>query len=298
MVERQPAVTFDSHMAMYRQFLRDDPARDAYWYRKAEYLHLLVVRDAINHVMPDAVRLAERVRETEAFEYFNLGVARRAKFIWLSLNQLLDLIPPDREKPLSTDETFDVALCLNVIYVNTRGTLDNFAHALTILFGEEKTKALPPFQIDLFGNRFRGDPNLVDVDAFVKAFEGWNKDLKNRRDPAAHRIPLSVPPTILNNEDLAEYQRLYREYDAAHAAAFRAVAAGEDRLDLFEQATAVFERLEQVGTFVPVFLHHPKNERFPVYPTVIEDVGTLVKIARGLIDITSRKLDAAAPPAR
>jgi hypothetical protein len=298
MVVRDEDLTFDSHMSLYRQFLTGDPDRDAYWYRQAEYYHLLAVRDGIIHLMPDAVVLAERVRETGAFEYLNLGIARRAKFIWLSLNQLLDLIPPDREKPLSTDETFDVAMCLNVIYVNTRGTLDNFAHALTILFGEEKTKELRPTQIDLFGKRFRSDPNLVEVDAFVKKFEGWNKDLKDRRDPAAHRIPLSVPPTILNDEDLAEYQRLYGEYDAAHLAAVRAAGAGEDCLNLFEQATAVFERLERVGTFVPVFLHHPRNERFPVYPTVVEDVGTLVRIARGIVDIISCKLDDLAAPAR
>ncbi len=220
------------------------------------------------------------------------GAARRTKFIWLSLRQLLGLIPPDRTEPLPSDDVDEAARDLNVIYINIRGTLDNFAWCLVYLFGEEKTRRFPPMKIHLFGSDFHKDANLREVAEFVNGFAEWNKELKARRDPAAHRIPLSVPPAVLNEAAQKEYARLSAEHTEVSNAAARAVGEGADSSALFEKATLLHDRLQRVGAFSPVFAHHLDEGATKIYPFVPQDIGKLVKVVRGLTDIISGKLAA------
>ncbi len=285
---------YEHHVACYAGMglLTGDPEKDAHWHREAEYVHALSVCDAVRDALFAVVTLSQSVTNVEAQMQLRFGAARRTKFIWLSLRQLLGLIPPDRTEPLPSDDVDEAARDLNVIYINIRGTLDNFAWSLVNLFGEEKTQRLPPMKIDLFGNDFLNDANLREVAEFVNGFAEWNKELKARRDPAAHRIPLSVPPAVLNEAAQKEYARLSAEHTEVSNAAARAVGEGADSSVLFEKATLLNDRLQRVGRFVPIFVHHPDEGGMKIYPLVPQDVGQLVKIARGLTDIISGKLAA------
>jgi len=119
----------------------------------------------------------------------------------------------------------------------------------------------------------------------MTAFTDWNKEIASRRDPAAHRIPLTVPPAIIDDESRGEYEKLSAKYNKASADALRSTGVEKDALKKFEAAENIFEKLQRVGKFVPVFVHHPNEGLINVYPTVPQDIGQLVRIARGLLKI-------------
>jgi hypothetical protein len=286
---------YDHHLAFYKGlgFLVGHDKQDAYWHRQAEYLHVLSVCDAILDAHFAAITLAQSVISAEAKQQLNFGVGRRSKFIWLSLRNLLGLIHPERTDPLPHDEVEEAARDLNVIYINIRGTLDDFTWCLLDLFGEERTREIAlkaPATVNLFGGQFLKDANLKDVAGLLKTFHDWNSELKARRDPSAHRIPLSVPPAFLDENAHKEYVRILAEHDEVTGAAIKAARAGDNSDALFERAHFLHGMLERVGTFRPVFVHHTNDGVMKIYPVVPQDIGELVKIARGITAIIDDKL--------
>ena len=46
-------------------------------------------------------------------------------------------------------------------------------------------------------------------------YRDWHRELKARRDPAAHRIPLTVPPAIFAPDQFDQYETLEGEIQEA-----------------------------------------------------------------------------------
>jgi len=283
---------FDHHLDFFRKLgsLTGDLERDAHCHRQAEYMHALSICDAIRDIHFDAATLSHSVKNPEANFHMRFGIARRAKFIWLSIRGVLGLVMPDRTEPLPHDEVEKIARDLNVIYINIRGTLDNLAWLLLDLFASDKTRNLPPVKISLFGNEYLKDGNLADIAKFIKPYEDWNGELSGKRDPAAHRIPLSVIPAIIDSETKDEYQRTMEEYNNMIGDAFRDSANWEIAEPKFEKAHALHEKLESIGKFAPLFVHHPDEGAMKIYPTVPQNIGQLVRITRGIFEITRVRL--------
>jgi hypothetical protein len=169
-------------------------------------------------------------------------------------------------------------------------TLDNLAWLLLDLFANDRTRNLAPMKVGLFSNEFLKDQNLADVAKFMEPFQEWNRELSSRRDPAAHRIPLSVPPAIIDAETKDKYQRVSKEYSNAINDAFESASNWEVAEPKFEKAHALHERLETIGKFVPLFVHHPDTGAMKIYPTVPQDIGQLVRVTRGIFEITKARL--------
>jgi hypothetical protein len=109
---------------------------------------------------------------------------------------------------------------------------------------------------------------LKPVSDALSPFIDWARDIKELRDPAAHRMPLYVPPGAFTEEQAATANR----YDQLKFEALRA----ED----FEKLSDLRSARESIGTFVPIFLHDPKEKMMDIYPTIPQDIGTIVKIGR------------------
>lgn len=275
---------YKHHIKFYEKLgnLVGDDSRDRYWHQQAEYFHALSVCDGILDLYVNSIALAQKIGNSEADFQLRFGVARRAKFIWLSLRNLISLAHPEREEPLLHDQVEEAARDLNVIYINIRGVLDNYAALLVALLGSDQTRRLRPMQVALFGAEFLKDRNLVEVADFLAPFMAWNVDLKGRRDPAAHRIPLSIPPALIDGETREEFESVNAAYQSAIVDLNNNNGTNDDVLMKAELVNAQFGRLERVGKFVPLFVHHPDEGVMKIYPTVPEDVGHLVKIGRGL----------------
>jgi hypothetical protein len=180
--------------------------------------------------------------------------------------------PPERQDPLSNDEQITLSRDINLIYMHLRGVMDNFAWCF--LFEKEQSLAddIDPQAVSLFSKTIRKKTKYLDFWNEVSAHSDWADEVKDRRDPVAHRIPLYVPPSALTGEEQAEYQDLTRRwYEAANRMDFTAC----EQLD---------EQRQRIGTFLPCFMHHPDQGTIPIYPTLPKDMVHLIRIGQILKD--------------
>ncbi len=235
----------------------------------AKTIHSLQVLDALRDA---AVVLSKsgssQSRTSGGMQYLRYGASRRLLMMWHAYrNVVVYSAPPRRLEPLSADESAELTRDLNVIYLNIRGTLDNLAWALLHEFAQEKLK-IHPTKIGLFKSCITDDNRFDGLSLALNAHREWNFDLADRRDPSAHRIPLTIPPQVLSPKDSSAYAQLLNEY----------VRATQD-LD-FAVAEQKLKQIERIGQFYPYFIHDIDRGPFPIYPTLPEDVAHVVEICR------------------
>ncbi|MDD3089221.1 MAG: hypothetical protein PHT95_04670, partial [Candidatus Omnitrophica bacterium] len=98
------------------------------------------------------------------------------------------------------NELADICINLHAFFVNICGYCDNLAW--TIVCEKGLDKKLNKMEINLFSEKIIG---LMDEDMskYLKAesMAKWQKEhLKDYRDALSHRIPLYVPPEMVNQE--------------------------------------------------------------------------------------------------
>jgi hypothetical protein len=136
------------------------------------------------------------MQEREAGYYLRFGVARRLLMISHAYGDLIGTAPVERKTPLSGDEARNIEQDLNTIYVNLRGTMDNLCLALLHEHGPKPLK-VKPAKRGLFLPCIKDDQRFASLLPLLGSHDLWERDFSKRRDPAAHRIPLTVPPSFL-----------------------------------------------------------------------------------------------------
>lgn len=262
------------YQKLYRQFaapflVEGNAESNLFFIHEAQQNHIYGVNNALLELSGDALALLSRIAFTaEASHFFRFGVMRRLRMIDSSFKSFQSIVPPNRTIPLSQEQSDRVCRDLNAIYINLLGLLDNYAWVAVHQLGSAETKATNPMSIGLFKQAFGADPVLKQAADALQPFGDWEKDVKTRRNPAAHRMPLYVPPAALTPEDVVEFERFEALIsEALHAQEF-------DKLD------ALREGRRRVGTLIPKFLHDPGEPVIDIYPTVPEDIGQAVKIGR------------------
>ena len=93
--------------------------------------------------------------------------------------------------------------------------------------------------------------------------------MENFRHALAHRIPLYVPPYIVNNEEAA------KEYELEQA---RREALRKREFDEYERLT---NELEGIGKFIPWMTHsfNEKSRQVVFHVQIIADWNTVVEIS-------------------
>jgi hypothetical protein len=242
---------------------------DRYFTNNAKEMHIFAVDQALMNLNFDALQILPIVKLTQTANYFfRYGVMRRLNMLLSSFRNFQSIIMPDRAVPLTIEQTDEVCRDLNSIYINILGVLDNYAWVMVHQLGSEKTKKARPVSIGLFKSTLAEDCTLKPAIDALSSFCGWEGDIKDRRDPAAHRMPLYVPPAAYTPEEIAEVDRLDNlRFEALRAEDFKRVS------DLRSDRT-------RVGKFVSVFLHDPGEKAIEIYPTLPQDIGQMVKIGR------------------
>lgn len=151
------------------------------------------------------------------------------------------------DKPLSAVAATEAAVHLNGYYLNLRGALDNLAWMLQL-----ELEVVPGVteasgkrtSIDLFGKAFLdslGKKSCCHVRPIV-ALKQWGLDLAKLRDPAAHRVPLYVPPGIMTSQEQVDEFRRLDELSGTP----------EDELGGRSRIEVILEA-QRVSSFAPVF---------------------------------------------
>ena len=246
-------------------------------------MHILHVLEAVKNIQLEILKLSNLLSNERAITHLNFGAARRTRMIWGGFRQLSNLIPPDRSEPMTHDDVFEAARALNDIYIHSRGTLDNYGWTLINLFCNEDS--FRRNEVDLFGRRFQSEPSLKEFYESLAPYLDWNREIKERRDPVAHRIPLSVPPSLFTDDDQVRFSDLNDRYNAAiirFAELASAQAAQHERETAEAEADRLYLEMQRIGRFSPIIVHDPKEGGTRIYPTVPQDIGKLVQIIRTL----------------
>jgi hypothetical protein len=258
---------YDIHAAPYCNSPNAETVR--YFEARAQEVHIYAVETAVQKLMVQGIlMLSEVALNEEAQRHLRFGVLRRLNMLQASFRNFRNCIMPGRTEPLSLEESNDVCRDLNAIYINLVGILDNYAWFLMHQKGLPETQNVAPQAIGLFKKAFRNDANLSSVAREISQFAGWEEDLVRLRHPAAHRMPLYVPSTVLTSEEAKSFEHYGRLISEA-------VSQGQ-----FDRLPELHNMRRHVGTLVPQFLHDPREGTNLIYPTIPQDIGTMVKIGR------------------
>lgn len=94
---------------------------------RAQYDHALYVFNPLRDLQINAVTLSAHLKDRNALYYMLHGAGRRLRMIWDGYRSIIFSARPEREEGLSSDEQSSITRDINVIYMNLRGVLDNFA---------------------------------------------------------------------------------------------------------------------------------------------------------------------------
>jgi hypothetical protein len=245
------------------------PSVSAHWAEEAFGSHAMLISNALSAALPLVLDLSGRVKARQAGYYLRFGLARRVLMISHAYRDLIGTASVERKKPLAGDEVRNVEQDLNTIYVNLRGAMDNLCLALLHEHGTKPLKVKPAKQ-GLFLPCIKEDQRFASLLPLLGPHDLWERDFSKRRDPSAHRIPLTVPPSFLRSAESTSYATLLGDYWTA--------VGYED----FESASGIMSDLETLGTFTPVFMHDPDHGAIPIYPVIPDDIGHVLMLVKGV----------------
>lgn len=195
------------------------------------------------------------------------GLTRRLLMLDHSLT-VFGRLPKPWGPSLSQEVVIELNSTINSTYLNFAGALDNAAWAMA--YDLELKHELSEDNnnhrrfIALFGDRFlrsvrEREPSIADE---LDQFKTWGTELKQHRDPAAHRIPMFIPPGVVVSSDSDAHRK--RE-----AAALRVAKETGDRTALYSSITAY----ATLGRFLPHLIiseQHGYSEK-PLFPLLSRD---------------------------
>lgn len=149
------------------------------------------------------------------------GFLRRAQIMELNRIRIGRTTEGAGARGLPVYETIELNADLNSYYVQLRGALDNLAWALhyhfAVLGDQDEDSSAIRYECDLFGKKFRKSlkRHAPALSQGLCEKLDWSKEVRELRDPVAHRIPLYVPPGVITTEeDQERVERLYQEANA------------------------------------------------------------------------------------
>ncbi|WP_312404699.1 hypothetical protein [Brevundimonas sp.] len=269
------------HLDQYRWAMNGNEANDSYFRHEATEMHMLLVIDAVSDLLFKAVQVGQ-AQGGGVHDHLVYGVARRAGDIRLAMREIVQTSPVGRTKPMVSEEVDVASRALNTIYINIRGSLDNLAWAVIEKNGGLQKAGLNPAEVDLFGRKFRKIEAWKTLTEALSDMADWTQELARLRNPAAHQIPLAVVPAAMGEKDAAEFQRL-------HALLLAPLPEGPFDADTFrkkrEETADIKRQMATLGEYIGDFAHRPKEGLNPIYPTVPNDVGQMVRAARIVLPV-------------
>jgi len=173
---------------------------------EAKYDHALCVFNPLRDWIHNAVQIAKKLNNENARYYMLYGAGRRINMTFRGYQEIMRIAYNKRSEPLSHDEQSALSQEINIIYMNLRGILDNFAWCLLYERQPELADKIDRNDVGLFSKRFRKHFDAYsEIDDEIKVHSVWHHDVKERCDPVAHRIPLYVPPALITQEEAKTY---------------------------------------------------------------------------------------------
>lgn len=224
---------------------------------------------------------SDAFKSQNAQRHFKEGFVRRHYMLQSSRLYLNDRCSQMRKESLSPYEATDCAIYLNAYYLNLCGALDNLAWVLQceyeLLNGvteiDKKRMGCGLFKEDFLKCLSLRHPKLAGV---LNNNKTWIRTVVELRDPAAHRIPIYVPPSVITTkEQIEKFRSLEAEIaEHIHGDGNRSVS------EFYREAQAVAE-------FMPIMIlsTHEGLRLCSIDKQVRYDQGMYLKIASAVLEV-------------
>lgn len=216
-----------------------------------------------------------------AREFATNGFSRRLKLLIRCIENIFEIVPPDRDDLPSSEELSDVNINLHAFIINVFGCVDNLAW-IWVCENNLKKEDGSPIPNEWVGLRSKNtrvrksfSPNFLGyLDGLVK----WFDNLENFRHALAHRIPLYVPPYVITVDKEVAYGNLETlKTEALNRLAFE----DYDRLSTEQDALGVFRPF-----MTHSFVEDAKKVVF--HAQIIADFNTIDELGRKMLEELDR----------
>jgi hypothetical protein len=217
----------------------------------------------------------------DARRHFKMGVVLRHYMLQASRLFLSHHCTPQRTEPLTPDEATACAVHLNAYYLNLRGTLDNLAWVLQYewrLLGDvTEDSRQGRMACTLFGKDFLKalKPKHAALASVLEQCVAWARELADLRDPAAHRVPIYVPPGgFTSPEQVDAFNRIMAQADVPLA------ERGE------KSFVEIYLEAQEVTRFSPIMILSTRQgvSGRPIHGQVRADHDKYLMIAGAVVD--------------
>lgn len=238
---------------------------------QAKHHHAICIFDPVRDLISSIASVSSGLSNRNGKFYLLYGAARRANLIFGAYQEIRSIAYEERIQPLAQDDQVTLSQAINNIYIHLLGILDNFAWCLLYERQAALADQIHRNDVGLFSKKFRKQfTPYSEMTADIETHDEWYSDVKERRAPVAHRIPLYVPPAALTPEQAEQYSaisnRLSEQLRSLH----------------LDEADKAMNQLDSIGSFLPYFLHHPDELLIPIYPTIPTDLSHLIRIWRAV----------------
>jgi hypothetical protein len=219
--------------------------------------------------------LFSKLTNTKAKEYLIQGAGRRLNVLTRCIENIFRIFPIGQTEQLTSNELTDLSINLHAFFVNVSGLFDNLAWVFAFeydLTGEPKNGKLGQFDIGLFNKKTQS--HLSDrLRNYLKAqdLQNWHSEYsKNYRDALAHRIPLYVPPSVLNPAEQKKYFELETQIQTLDLTKY-------ENLEIYG---AILEQQMILGQASPFFAQSGGEKSRPVFlhTQVLADYATIEEV--------------------
>lgn len=227
------------------------------------------VREQLDQVLLALGRSALAALPPRSVEHLCQGAGRRIGVLGHCFTTIFEKFPPNSSKPLPRSILYDVQIAHHAFVINLYGLFENLAWAF-ILRHKLETEVGGRKKIGLFLKSTQSLlPTSVRDYLTSPTMVAWHNDyLKNYRDALAHRVPLYIPPSALNDEDIAELDSIHRHEQAAIL---------ESKWDILDDLR---ERKLTLGRPCLFFVHSYSDNEDPrpiyLHPQLLCDAKTVI----------------------
>jgi len=221
--------------------------------------------------------LTHRCNSSLALEYAHHGVCRRLSTLARCIDQVYALLPPECDEVPSREVLVDATVFLQAFVFNAFGVLDNLAF---VWVNEKDIKKadgqpLPNGQVGLTIHKALVRASFSpEMRAYLVERDPWFANLESFRHSLGHRIPLYIPPYIVSPENMAKYENLEAQIDAALF----------QRGDLETHVRLEVER-DALTQFRPLMKHSFNDPAPPImfHAQVLADFATVEEVAQKVL---------------
>ena len=192
------------------------------------------------------------------------------------ITNVFDEIPPERTELPSRDELTDATINIQSFVFNVFGAIDNLAWVWMSEKGQKRNDGtpIPDTHIGLGPKNESVRLTLSqEFQDYLKTLDTWFTHLVDLRHSLAHRIPLYIPPYVIEAKD----EQAYREFEAQMAEAAK-------KGDFKEYDRLSTEQL-RLGRFRPWVQHSFEEKAEPVvfHARILADFNTVDELAHKML---------------